>query len=164
MSFTVHPRLLHLTSLSPEQRREREKPVVMVSLEDEAYPLVTSGLCRAHHHANSRARFWQCWRRSCQRTWHTQCIGRLMAEQALAFGCPACGSGWKIGSHPSDPLKAVHHGPAHRHDYCYHQETTGVWICMYETGGVVCRRRFVSERTLRMHHRLEHMLLFRVNH
>ncbi|PYI15118.1 hypothetical protein BO86DRAFT_383247 [Aspergillus japonicus CBS 114.51] len=106
MRVFFHSNLRKLATLSRDARQQMEVRVRWAYIH-ETPPDVVCGLCRDHDHSDADTRLWMCPMRACGRSaWHDACLEGMyrMAARAgrmLAFGCPACGTGWWLRSEMS---------------------------------------------------------------
>ncbi|PYI36918.1 hypothetical protein BP00DRAFT_6571 [Aspergillus indologenus CBS 114.80] len=106
MRVFFHANLRKLATL-PHDARQRSEVRVRWAYIHETPSDVVCGLCQDHDHSDADTRLWMCPMRACGRSaWHDACLEGMyqMAARAgrvLAFGCPACGTGWWLRSEMS---------------------------------------------------------------
>ncbi|OJK01321.1 hypothetical protein ASPACDRAFT_41581 [Aspergillus aculeatus ATCC 16872] len=106
MDTPIHPNLTHLATLSHRARQRSEARISWAYISDTPAAVVC-GLCGEHEHMCADTRFWRCPMAACGHSvWHDSCLDGMfereaVAGRALAFGCPACGTGWWLRSEMS---------------------------------------------------------------
>ncbi|RAK76595.1 uncharacterized protein BO72DRAFT_459554 [Aspergillus fijiensis CBS 313.89] len=106
MDTPIHPNLTHLATLSHRSRQRNEARISWGYISDTPADVVC-GLCGEHEHLCADTRFWRCPMAACGHSaWHDSCLDGMFereaaAGRALAFGCPACGTGWWLRSEMS---------------------------------------------------------------
>ncbi|PYH85592.1 hypothetical protein BO82DRAFT_361520 [Aspergillus uvarum CBS 121591] len=106
MGIFIHSNLGKLATLSHHARQRMEVRVSWAYINETPQDVVC-GVCQDHDHSDADTRLWMCPMTACGcSAWHDTCLEGMYklaarADRVLAFGCPACGTGWWLRSEMS---------------------------------------------------------------